>query len=396
MTALRRLARQPRWRRWTFASFLARLPGTMVLLVLVLAGEQVSGSLAVGAQLAGVATGTAGLAALWRGRRLDRIELRGGLQRDCLLTGGALAAQAIAVGVAAPLPVLFALAVVQGVAGAAIYGGFRALLPAVVTREDLQAANGLDAVFVEVAFVSGPVVAGVLALATSPVGVLALMAVAYAVAALMSSRLPSYAPVPPQGAVAPLRVPTARVVYLLALALGVCLGMFESAIPARVSELGLESAMAGPLLALTAVGSGIGGIVATERARGGDPVRQSAVLMVLFGLLLAPTALSGSVILLGLALFAAGFPIAPLNALGALVLSVRVPPGRQAEGFAIFTAAILIGAGAGQIAAGRLLEPIGPQGILVVAAAIPAVAACTMALAGRGASIASTAGGRPS
>nr|MBA2577732.1 hypothetical protein [Euzebyaceae bacterium] len=83
-TGLRDLARQRLWRRWTLASFLARLPGTMTLLALVLAGEEATGSLAVGAQLAGVATVVAGVAAPWRGRRLDRAELRGGLQRACL------------------------------------------------------------------------------------------------------------------------------------------------------------------------------------------------------------------------------------------------------------------------------------------------------------------------
>lgn len=384
MAPLRRLARQALWRRWTLASFLARLPGTMVLLALVLVGERVTGSLAVGAQLAGVATGSTGLAALWRGRRLDRVELAGGLQRDCLLTGAVLAAQTVAVTTGAPLGVLFALAAAQGVAGAAIYGGFRALLPAVVSPEDRADANGLDAVFVEVAFVSGPVVAGVLALVTGPVGVLAVMAVAYGIAALVTAGLPRYAPVPVQDAVTPLRVPLARVVYLLALAMGACLGMFESAIPARLPALGLPPAAAGPLLALTALGSGIGGIVATGRAdQLGDPVRRAVALMAAFGLLIVPSALSGSTFLLGLALFGAGLPIAPLNALGALVLSVRVPAGRQAEGFAIFTAAILIGAGGGQIAAGRLLEPLGAQGILLLAAAVPGLAALVTALVSR-------------
>jgi MFS family permease len=382
VTALLRLARQSPWRRWTLASFLARLPGTMTLLALVLAGEQVTGSLAIGAQLSGVAIGTGGFAALWRGRRLDRIELRGGLQRDCVATGVVLAAQTVAVGVSAPLIVLFALAAVQGLTSAAVYGGYRALLPAVVHADDVPAANGLDAVFVEVAFVSGPVLAGVLGLVTGSVGVLAAMAVAYMAAALVATGLPRYAPVPPVGAIAPLRVPLARVVYALGLVLGATLGIFESAVPARLPQLGLAPAIAGPLLALTALGSAIGGIVASGRADPlGHQARRSALLLAAFGLLVVPTALSGSAAMLGLALFGAGFPIAPLNALGALVLSACIPAGRQAEGFAILTAAILIGAGLGQIAAGRLLPVLGPQGLLALAATLPFVLAVTVAIA---------------
>jgi MFS family permease len=382
MRALRRLARQARWRRWTLASFLARLPQTMVLLALVLAGEQVTSSLAVGAQLAGVATGSAGVAALWRGRSLDRVELRGGLQRDCLLTGTVVAGQAVAVAVSAPVPLLFALAVAQGVGGAAIFGGFRALLPAIVPEEDVTAANGLDAVFVEVAFVSGPVLAGVLALATGPVGVLVIMAAAYGVATAVAARLPTYEPVPPQGAVAPLRVPAARIVYLLALVLGAAVGIFEAAVPARLPGLDLPPAAAGPLLALTALGSAIGGLVAAGRPdRLHDPARRAAALIGALGLLLVPVALSGSAVLLAIGLFGAGFPIAPINALGALLLAARVPAGRQAEGFAVYTAAILIGAGGGQFVAGRLLPLLGAQALLAVSAALPIVLAATTAAA---------------
>ena len=48
------------WQRWTLSSFLARLPITMALLGLVLAGHAETGSLAAGARLAGVTTFCAG------------------------------------------------------------------------------------------------------------------------------------------------------------------------------------------------------------------------------------------------------------------------------------------------------------------------------------------------
>ena len=80
------------FRRWAVVNLLARLPMTMNLLALVLVGEAVTGSLANGASLAGIATVSAGLAAQWRGRMLDRVELREGLRRHLGLSALAVLA----------------------------------------------------------------------------------------------------------------------------------------------------------------------------------------------------------------------------------------------------------------------------------------------------------------
>jgi len=383
--ALRALVAQPLWRRWTLAAFLARLPTTMTLLALVLAGEQATGSIAIGSLLAGVATFTSGFAAPWRGRALDRREIRGGLQRASLAAAAAFTAQGVALAVGAPVALLFVLAFVQGVAFAAISGGFRALLPVVVPREDLARANALEAVFVEVAFVSGPAVAGVVALLTGPVGVLLAMAASVAGAALVARGLPPRHPVGGAAAtVPPWRAPGALPVYLLALAMGVTVGMLESAVPARMDELGLVSASAGFLLALVAGGSALGGIVASLRGHGAEHARRRAALLLgAFAVLLAPTALTGSLLALALALFVTGVPIAPLNALGAMVLQDAVPAGRQAEGFSVFIAAIMVGAGAGQALTGAVLGLVGAQGVLLAAAAVPLAAAVVLAIAPR-------------
>lgn len=376
---LRELAAQPRWRRWTFASFLARLPTTMSLLALILVGEQVS-SLAVGAQLAGLATFTTGLASLWRGRQLDRSELRDGLVRACLATAAVLAAQAVAVVAGAPLVVLFALAFAQGIAGAAISGGFRALLAGMVSARDLPRANALEAVFVEVAFVGGPALAGVLAFAVGPVGVLVAEALAIAVAAAVTRGLPTFAPVAPDDAPAPWQAPIARAVYLMALAIGLCLGLLESAVPARLPELGLDTRASGFLLMLVALGSGVAGLLASGATDLSRARRRAALLLAGLGVLLVPVVLAGDPFLLGAGLLLFGAPIAPLNALGSNVLSGAVPPGRQTEGFALYLAAILLGAGLGQSATGQLLGVLSPQALLAVAAAIPLLLAARVVL----------------
>ena len=377
---LRTLAGQPLWRRWTIASFFARLPMTMTLIALLLAGQEATGSTAVGAWLAGTATFTSGLASTWRGRRLDRFELRGGLQRACLTTAGVLVVLAGLVGAGAPAWTLFALAVALGIAMAAITGGYRALLVPVVSDADLPTANTLEAVFVELAFVSGPAVAGMLALWVGAGGVRLAMAGSSVVAALITRGLPRLRSFAATATAAPWRVPAARPVFGLALVLGMCFGLFEAAVPARAEGLGLSSEAGGPLLALTALGSALGGLVASGRPDWLSRAALKAVaLLAMLSGLLVPVALVGSPLMLGTALLLAGFPIAPLNALGTLVLQRVVPAGRQAEGFAVDTAAILIGAGIGNALAGSLLNGPGPTAAVVAGAALPATAALAVA-----------------
>jgi MFS family permease len=252
----------------------------------------------------------------------------------------------------------------------------------VVSSEDLPRANALEAVFVEVAFVGGPALAAVLAYAVGPVGVLVAEVVAVLVAAAVTRGLPAYAPAPAQGAGAPWRERGARPVYLLSFAVGLCMGLVESAVPARMPQLGLAPAASGFLLVLVAVGSAVAGLLTSGATDLTGARRRAVALLAALGLLLVPVALAPGTVVLGLGLLVFGAPIAPLNALGSMVLSVSIPRGRQAEGFALYLAAILLGAGLGQAATGTLLAWWGPQVLLAVAGVIPLALAARVALPG--------------
>lgn len=143
--------------------------------------------------------------------------------------------------------------------------------------------------------------------------------------------------------------------------------------PARLETFGLAPASAGPLLALTALGSGLAGLVAANQR---DPLRRgrlvAGVLLVAFAIVLIPSAIAPNLVLLGVALFAVGIPIAPLNALAGLVLQRTVAVPRQAEGFSLFPAMILIGAGVGQVLAGFLLRYLTPAEVIQGLALLPA------------------------
>lgn len=377
-TPLRRLFRRAAFRRWAVANLFARLPLTMNLLALVLAGEAATGSLATGATLAGISTFSGGLTAQWRGRRLDRVELRGGLRRDLVAAAVGIGAVAIAVLVSAPFWVLAVLVAVQGVVAAAVLGGFRALLVPTVPPEDIEPANAVDAVFVEVAFMAGPAIAGALALFMGAVGVLALQALAFLTAAVLVTGLVERPPVLNPGASGPppWRTRGATSIYLLIFFVGLPLGAFEAAIPARVEGLGWDPAAAGPLLALTALGSGVAGVVAANLR---DPLRAgritAAALLVGFSLAFLPVSFATTVPVLAVGLLLVGIPIAPMNALAGLAFQRILPLPRQAEGFALFPAMILIGAGVGQVLAGQALESISPSMLMRWLSAVPAVLA---------------------
>lgn len=378
VSPLRSLVRSALFRRWAVANLFARLPLTMNLLALVLAGEAVTGSLGIGATLAGILTFTTGVLAQPRGRALDRTDLRAGVRRALLLSALVMAALVVAVAVRAPVWVLGVLAAGEGVASAAVLGGFRTLLVPAVTPEQIEPANALDAVFVEVAFVAGPAVAGAAALVVGPVGVLVMQTVAFVIAAALLQGLPTRVPVAELALAgpAPARTRGAGSVYLIGLGMGLCLGGFEATMPARLEAFGLVPASAGPLLALTALGSAIGGLVAANQR---DPLRHgrrlAGVLLLTFAVVLLPSAVAPNLVLLGAALFAVGLPIAPLNALAGLTLQRTVAVPRQAEGFSLFPAMILIGAGAGQALAGQLLAVATPSQLLAGLALVPAALA---------------------
>ena len=371
---LRALLQSRAFRRWAVANLFGRLPLTMNLLALVLAGEAVTGSLATGATLAGILTLTTGLLAQPRGRRLDRTDLRAGLRVDLVLSAVGMLALTVAVVLAAPVWVLGLLAAAEGAVAAAVLGGFRALLVPTVTPEQIEPANALDAVFVEVAFVAGPATAGAAALVVGPSGVLALQAASFAVAAWLVGGLPTRMPVDDvaHAGPAPLRTRGATSVYLLVLALGAALGGWEATMPARLEEFGFEAASAGPLLAITALGSGIAGLIAANQR---DPLRRGRMLagglLVVFGLAFLPTAVATSIAVLLPALLVLGMPIAPLNALAGLTFQRTIAFPRQAEGFALFPAMLLIGAGGGQVLAGLLLRWLSPAALIAALALLP-------------------------
>jgi MFS family permease len=340
---------------------------------MVLAGRAL-GSFALGGRLAAVYTLTGAATAVWRGRRMDRGDLRRGLRRDGAAVAVVAAAMAACVRAHGPTLVAAALAVALGVALAAIPGGYRALVSAVVPEPDLEKAYALDAVCVEACFVTGPAVAAVTAWFAGPAGVFALMAVAALAGSLAAGRLPAVARTPTGGgdAPAPHRIPTMVGVLAGTVAAGMGLGVLDATFPAFAVTLGTRAAIGGAFVTLMALGSGTSGLLLGARvARGDDVGRRAALLLLLFGLVVLPMAAAPGVAVVVLLAFAAGAPFALMTTSASVLIQRSVAPERTTEAFSLLNAGLLTGDAVGSAVASAFVGSAGTRVTLLLAGAGP-------------------------
>lgn len=360
-TPLRELLRIPVFRQWAVANVVVRIPVTMGLLSFVLAGEYLTGSVGTGALLAGVGTLCSGLGARWRGAQLDRVVLKHGLIRQVVQSALACGLLAVLVWAHAPLWVVFISAGVMGVMTAAITGGLRALLIPAVPRELLEAANSVDAVLVEVAFVSGPVVAGMIGLYFEAPLVIAVQAFSLLFGVLTLQRIPGTPPNNEQNLRGrlPLFIRGASSIYLLFFLFGMTFGVYDGALPEYVKYFGWQTASSGLLTTLVSLGSGVAGLL---WANVHGVLRRGRWMIVslyfAFAVAFALPVHAPNPWIFGALLFVIGMPIAPLMATLMLGLQYIVPKRQQAESFALASAVILVAAGSGLAVSGAIMEAL--------------------------------------
>ncbi|MEU6382318.1 MFS transporter [Streptomyces bauhiniae] len=152
-------------RRYGLAAYLAgavaaRVGDEMSGPALMLAGFAVTGSAAAGSALLACLTVSAVAGGPALGLLLDRAERPGWLLAGALgLYGGGLGLVLLGLG-RAPLAAVLGLAVVVGVAGPTVAGGWTAQLPRVVPDAMLRRANVLDAMTFGAAGLAGPALVG--------------------------------------------------------------------------------------------------------------------------------------------------------------------------------------------------------------------------------------------
>jgi len=380
LTSYRRILGLPGTLLFSATGMVARLPMSMASLGIVLLVSSATGSYGLAGSVSAAYLIANGGFAIVQGRLLDRLGQSRVLPAAVTVFGVALALLMWSVQAEWPVATSYLLAAVSGAALPAVGSCVRARWSHVLRSPDqLQTAFALEAVVDESVFMLGPILVTVLATAWHPVAGLTAALVSGLVgtlffAAQRSTEPPAHPrrettgprPGMPWATVAPLA--------LVCGALGTLFGAAEVTTVAFAEELGSKG-YAGPLLALWALGSLIAGLVtgAVHWRRGPDHrLRWGSVAMMAAML---PLGLIGSVPLMGLALFVAGFAIAPTLIATMSLTEKTVPHARLTEGMAIMHTGIVAGVAPGATVAVVVIDAYGASPAYLVAAAAGLVSA---------------------
>lgn len=369
------LLRIPGVARLLFAQLVARFPGGMLSLGLLIHVEGIFHSYGIaGLVLASLSVGQAvsgPLTGRWMGVWA---------MRPVLILTGTICAIALAVLAFAPLsiPGFMAVALLCGLSYPPIQPAVRTIYPKVVNSRQLTPLFSLDASAQEIIWVAGPVLVTFVATQiSSTVGILlSLIFLVGGGSWFVTS--PSVGRVRIPRSKRRFGVVLARPTVLLITVVGVLLvGSFAAIEAAVVSMFGDGSPESGYVLAVFALASLAGGL-----AFGHLPVgpwalaRRMAVILV--GSILAVFAfefwtLSGALVIAGLC-------VAPALAVMFSAVSATVRFSDTAEAYGWVGTGQLLGAALGSAVAGFLIDAEGPTGGFITAAALAAAAVLIAAL----------------
>ncbi len=386
-----------------WAAMVARLPMSMAPLGILLLVQHARGAYGVAGLVTGAfALGSAVGTPLW-GRLMDRHGQVGVLLPTSLGSAAFLVVVTIATVLGFPTVVLAGLAAGAGLAyppiGPALRAAWRVIFPDPAAR---RVAFALDATSVELIFVGGPLLLSLLLALFNPVvpllvtaGLMACGGLAYCRTSAARRSRPTSAgephtrrgsattsTQPVRGTV--LAMPGVGSVLLTMLALSVAFGQLDTSMAATAGQLLGGTENVGVLFAAIAGGSTVGGLAFGARHWPFEERRAVAVLLGLFGLLLAVMALlmGAGLVRLRLVLpllFLTGLTIAPTLIMQQSQLDLGTPRHRLNEAQSLLSAANTTGAAAGTALAGLIIDHRG-LGWSFGGAALFAGVACLVAL----------------
>jgi len=346
-------------------SVLGRMPIAMVGLSLLLYVQRETGSFAVAGlvsagSLVGVATG-----AVVQGRIMDRR----GPTRPLLAIVGLFAAAVVAVVIAVetgqPAVVLVLLGGVVGLTepmvGAASRSLWTYLLPPGPIR---HAAYAYEAISLEVFFILGPALAGVLVVAPwAGTGLLAgaICMVVGSIGFALAPAVRAVRPAPddsPRDLLGALASPGMRTVALAAFGFGITVGFVEVAVPAAATQAG-HAPLGGLMLAMWSLTSVVFGLFYAIRPWPRPMSQRMPALLGVFSLLIAPLSIPTSLLGLAVALLFAGVWITPQSTAHTTVIEYVALPGTATEAFGWVITSVTLGLAAGHSTSGYLVEHVG-------------------------------------
>jgi hypothetical protein len=284
-------------------------------------------------------------------------------------------------------PVLLGLGALVGATvmsfGSLVRARWRHLLG---STDRLQTAFAVESVVDELVFIIGPLVIAVVAVRLDPAAGLLLVAAAALLGASWLSRQHATEPPPDAGANvsggSALRFPAVRVVAAAFLAVGGIFGSVEVNAVAFTDEREVPGAV-GLVLGAFAFGSLVSGLAYGARTWGSALRRRFVLSVLALAAGTVPFAVVGTVPLLTVSVFVAGLGISPMVISGFGLVEAAMPPARLTEGLTVAGTALGLGAAMGAAAAGPVIDTYDASTAFLVTCGFGAVAAVTVALAGR-------------
>jgi predicted MFS family arabinose efflux permease len=364
------------------ASILGRLPVGALGLVLLLRTREMTGSYAAGGLVAAGYGLALAIGSPLQGRLIDRHGQGDVLILSSLVSAAALAGFA-ALSDGSATVVALAIAVVAGAALPPLNSCLRALLAAVIPPDLRHRAFALDATMFELVYIAGPM------LIVGVVGAWSLRAAALACAALTLSGTLAFAATRLSRSVTgcpdvagdlggPLRTPGVRTLLAATLLFGLYIAGLEVGLAAFAAEQGHRSAV-GYLLALSGVGSMIGGLIAASTPAPANAARRLALLLAAMALLSAPMGLVATLPAQALAVAVGSLAISPALSLIFQLTSEVAPEGTVTEAMTWLTSFISAGIAGGSALAGWLIDHADSTPVLLSMAVYGVIAAAIVA-----------------
>jgi MFS family permease len=253
-----------------------------------------------------------------------------------------------------------------------------------VAERELETAYALDAVSMELTFVTGPLLAGILAATAGPaVGLLVAAALGLG-GTLAFDRLLAVPPGSDPGAerhwLGAMRSPRLAVLVFAGIPLGASFGAIDVTLPAFGAHYA-SAALGGPLTAALACGSAVGGIAWGARpGLLGPPPRAVVKLGAIMTLTCLPLVFATAVPEAFVFAALAGTCIAPQITVRNNLATRAVSAGTATEAFTWLSLASTIGASAGAAVVGPLVEAHGWRAGALCVAFLPTFATLVLFL----------------
>ena len=365
-------------------SLLARLPIAMLGLSLLMYVQHETNTFAAAglvsaAELVGVGAGS-----VVQGRVVDRIGPTLPLRLTSATLALAVLAEIAAVERGAPVPVLVGLAFAIGIGQPGIAPASRALWNHLLPPgEQRNTALSYEAISMEVFFILGPGLAGVLvalpwAGTGLVVGTACMIVGSLGFAGTRAAREQRGSRGGSGSLLGALASPGMRTVALAALSFGALIGFLEVGIPAAAVDLG-EPAAGGLLLSVLSISSVAVGVPYGQNPWPRPMSLRLPTLLLGFAVLIAVLSVPGEPWGLCVALLLVGCLITPQSTAHSVALETAAPSGTATEAFGWVVTSVTVGSAFGQSLSGQLVETrSGPPLAFLVASGVGVVLAALL------------------